>query len=72
MVNYRFKDDVPCKGCEKRHPACHSHCQDYIEWLEVIEKEKELFWEKERGNCSHARLVADHKNRFIKSKINRK
>lgn len=20
---------MPCKGCEKRYPACHDHCEDY-------------------------------------------
>ena len=23
---------TPCKGCEKRHPACHDNCEVYKEW----------------------------------------
>ena len=22
---------VPCKNCTERHPACHDHCQKYLE-----------------------------------------
>lgn len=22
----------PCKGCEKRHEACHDHCERYQAW----------------------------------------
>lgn len=24
----------PCKGCDKRHPACHDQCAPYKEWKE--------------------------------------
>ncbi len=27
-----------CKGCSKRHPGCHDHCEDYqeatVDWIE--------------------------------------
>ena len=23
---------APCKGCEKRHEACHDTCPAFIEW----------------------------------------
>lgn len=22
---------IPCKDCTKRYPACHDHCQKYLE-----------------------------------------
>lgn len=29
-----------CKGCEKRHPGCHSNCESY-----------QKFWEERRAMC---------------------
>lgn len=23
---------APCKGCKKRHIACHAECEEYIAW----------------------------------------
>ena len=23
---------APCKGCNKRQPACHDNCDEYAEW----------------------------------------
>ena len=33
----------PCKGCEppKRKLYCHSHCKEYKEWVEPLEKARE-------------------------------
>lgn len=72
MIEYRHKDEAPCKNCKDRHPACHSECKGYKEWLEVLDKEKELFWKAEAGNCAHSSLVADHKNRYVKAKIRKR
>ena len=40
----------PCKGCTKRHPACHDSCDVYKEWRErhqaqqkYLEKNKHRF-----------------------------
>ena len=35
----RYKTpDTPCKGCQKRYPACHDHCEEYKkvidDWIE--------------------------------------
>lgn len=32
---------APCKGCEERHPGCHSECEGYIEWKKAHEEENE-------------------------------
>ena len=26
------KDNCPCKGCERRYPACHDSCEAYIQY----------------------------------------
>ncbi len=32
----------PCYKCEYRHPACHTHCKQYIEYQEKrVEKNKD-------------------------------
>ena len=33
---------APCKGCEDRYVGCHSTCGKYLEYRNVITKEKEL------------------------------
>lgn len=40
----------PCKGCvaPKRHAACHSHCQEYIDW--DTERQQELAKIREARN----------------------
>lgn len=48
---------VNCKGCEKRHPGCHSICPEYIGW----KSDRERRLEKERKK-RHAELeVIDSK-----------
>ena len=33
----------PCYKCDKRHPACHDTCEDYIDWhADVIKERDEL------------------------------
>ena len=41
--NTRVTTIPPCKGCERRHTACHDECDQYREWkqrLEIINKER--------------------------------
>ena len=41
-------ENAPCKGCEQRHTACHSHCEKYAQWkmerqkMEARKKEYKL------------------------------
>lgn len=30
----------PCRKCEDRYPACHSHCDRYKEWRADLDKRK--------------------------------
>ena len=69
MVNYRHSEESPCRKCKDRYPACHSHCDKYSEWQKIMDAEKKSFWKNESGNCMHAELVRDHKNRFVKAKV---
>lgn len=32
---------APCKGCTRRHTACHDSCGDYIHWKEELRAGKE-------------------------------
>ena len=29
-----------CLNCEKRHPKCHSTCEDYAEYVRINEEKK--------------------------------
>lgn len=31
----------PCKECKKRHPNCHSTCEEYMQW-------KRAYWKVRR------------------------
>ena len=31
----------PCKDCAKRHPNCHAHCKEYIEFDNENKAERE-------------------------------
>ena len=33
--------NYPCKNCEKRHPGCHDHCEDYKSVADYRAKERE-------------------------------
>lgn len=33
-------DFAPCKGCDRRYPACHDKCIDYKQFKEETEAEK--------------------------------
>lgn len=35
-----FKSD--CKGCDKRYPGCHDHCESYLSAKAEYEKTKAL------------------------------
>lgn len=37
-----------CFGCEKRHVGCHSECEEYKEWLEDWQKQREYIGTKRR------------------------
>lgn len=41
----------PCGGCKERRvsPNCHDECQDYIEWRDVIRRDKEKLREEKRS-----------------------
>ena len=30
-----------CHLCDKRYLGCHSNCEDYLEWRQQFEEEKE-------------------------------
>lgn len=32
---------APCKDCEKRHPSCHSHCEEYKAFRAEIDRARE-------------------------------
>lgn len=32
---------TPCYGCEKRWERCHCTCEEYLEWKEAREYQKE-------------------------------
>lgn len=35
MIEWKHQGspDCPCKGCEKRHEACHDDCEGYKEFV---------------------------------------
>lgn len=47
----------PCKECPERHPACHDHCERYIEWRDKWRAAKErLRQEKTQFSTSMKRI----------------
>lgn len=48
---------MPCKGCEKRYPACHDHCEDY----QKIKKEGDRLRQMKRKDVQfqYDSMIAD-------------
>jgi hypothetical protein len=46
------KPDAPCKGCEKRHEACHDSCEEFKAY-----KEKQLKIARKRREYASERAV---------------
>lgn len=44
--------ECKCKGCEERHPGCHSDCPDYILFRKKLEEENKKKIE-DRGPDMH-------------------
>ena len=41
-TNMKLESKCPCKGCGKRHPACHDSCSEYIEFKTDYTHKREL------------------------------
>lgn len=42
---------VPCKGCDKRHPACHDSCDMYKKFkeeLQLIHDARDKYYENKQ------------------------
>lgn len=44
--------ECKCKGCEERHPGCHSDCPDYILFRKKLDEENKKKIE-DRGPNMH-------------------
>ena len=42
--------DAPCKGCGRKYPACHDHCEDYKQWKKAYLEEQAARKEYKRQN----------------------
>lgn len=56
----------PCKNCEKRHLACHDHCEDYISWKAEWDKEQE-YQKRMINRCDEA--VSSHYSYIDKVRV---
>lgn len=41
-------NNVPCKGCEKRHIGCHSNCREYNAWKFERDRKNKIEWDKKK------------------------
>lgn len=49
---------APCKGCEQRHPGCHSECERYAEYSnERAEMLKSKHCDNDYAVCHDGRVV---------------
>lgn len=53
--------DLKCRTCEERYPACHSHCEYYIEWKKKHDAEKAIITE---ARMKEGREIDDQKYRI--------
>lgn len=51
-----------CHGCTERHPACHDHCEKYIQAKQAWEDQKELI----RENKAKDEQYSDYKRKKFK------
>lgn len=51
-----------CHGCTERYPACHDHCEKYIQAKQDWENQKELIKE----NKAKEDLYSDYKRKKYK------
>ena len=56
---------APCKGCEKRHPYCHSECKDYADYS----RERQEMLRRKKIDNEYAIV---HDNRVIDSLFRKK
>lgn len=54
------KMNAPCKGCDKRYPACHDHCEDYKAYKEQLATVKESFREYTEGERAAIESAGRH------------
>ena len=40
-IDGAVRDMSPCKGCEKRVPGCHGHCDAFNEWRRKVDAANE-------------------------------
>ena len=67
-----FKNN-PCKACEKRHPGCHSDCEDGIAWKKQYEEAKrKIELERDRYLATGEVLSQGRKRRQRKIHIKEK
>lgn len=58
--------DSPCRECEDREPYCHSSCERYREFRELLDSNKaKIFAQKQVNNYfnDRARITKDKESR---------
>lgn len=57
-----MKLKAPCYKCEKRYPACHDSCEDYISW----NTERKMWIEAEKGDKMMSAYHTEHDIRWCR------
>lgn len=48
-----------CINCEKRHPGCHSHCEEYLQAKEEHDEYKAKMLDEKRKEYDYESRVAE-------------
>lgn len=53
--------ESPCRGCvEKRHPGCHSECEEFIEWDKKYSQYKDIVNKRKKAIKQQNAYVIDN------------
>ena len=71
--------DSPCVNCKERSIGCHSTCEDYVSWRNLLDASKKLYLRQKRENkviykgdfLGDAGLMNNSKFRSIKKRYKR-